>query len=150
LRKLRLVLALAAVATFASGAFFTTNAINGVAPAPNADDWQVITPWKDATCEANQFLSFKVDPVADGTYGGGAVIISNAGDKSFDWAIHPDFLQQVDISAVIVKGGPDASLIYFYNDNTDDSDTGLVGPEKSPGKRYGVSHITFCFDKKGA
>jgi hypothetical protein len=59
LRKLRLVLALAAVATFASGAFYATNAINGVAPAPNAEQ-MLSMPWKSATCDSDQFLSFKV------------------------------------------------------------------------------------------
>lgn len=150
MQKLRLVLATVAVATFASGAFFTANAINGVAPAPNAEQALVVSPWKDATCEGNQFVAFKVDPPVAGAVGpGGAVILSNVQEKSFDWAIAPGFLGTLDIAAVIVKGGPDASIVYVYGDATDDSDTGLVAAFKSPGKLYGVSHITFCFDKKG-
>jgi hypothetical protein len=151
LRKLRLVLALAAVATFASGAFFTTNAINGVAPAPNAEQALIVTPWKDAACDADQFLAFKVEPVENGAAGpNGEIIISNADGDSFDWAIAPAFLDSLDISAVIVKGGPDSSIIYVYNDAGDDWDTDLEAALNSKnGKPYGTSHITFCFDKKG-
>ena len=149
MRKLRLVFGLAAVATFASGAFFTTNAVLGVAPAPNAEQALIVTPWKDATCDSDQFLAFKVEPVANGPAGpNGEVIISNVDGDSFDWAIAPGFLQSLDIASVIVKGGPNSAIVYVYGDTTDDSDTELQAPLNKD-KPYGVSHIEFCFDKKG-
>jgi hypothetical protein len=147
MRKLRLILATVVVATFASGAIFTANAAT---VAPNANSIEVVTPWKDATCGSDQFLAFKVDPPANGPVGpAGQIIISNLDNDSFDWAIAPAFLSSLDMAAVIVKGGPTSSVVYFYADTTDDWDTNLqadINPNND--KPYGVSHITFCFDKK--
>ncbi len=85
MRKLRIVLATVAVATFASGAMFTASAAT---VAPNANSIEVVTPWKDATCGNDQFLALKVDPPARGPAGpAGQIIISNLDSDSFDWAI---------------------------------------------------------------
>ena len=146
MRKLRLVLATVAVATFASGAFFTASAVDPV--APNANQVLTVTPWKDAGCAADQFLAFKVDPPVNGPVGpNGEIIISNLDEDSFDWAIAPDYLDDLDIAAVIVKGGPDTAIVYVYGDTTDDSDTNLQAAWNKK-SAYGVSHIDFCFDKK--
>ena len=145
MRKLRLLLATVAVATFASGALFTASAATA-----NANSIQTVTPWKNATCASNQFLAFKVDPPVNGPVGpAGQIIISNLDGDSFDWAIAPGFLGSLDIAAVIVKGGPTSSIVYIYGDATDDWDTNLQAAwNPNSGKPYGVSHITFCFDKK--
>lgn len=147
MRKLRLVFGLAAVATFASGAFFTTSAVDPV--APNANQVLTISPWKDAKCDSDQFFAFKVEAVANGPVGpNGEIILSNVDEDSFDWAIAPAFLNVYDMSAVIVKGGPSSATVYIYSDAGDDSDTNLQAPLNGD-KPYGVSHINFCFDKKG-
>ena len=148
MRKLRLVLATVAVATFASGAFFTASAVDPV--APNANSVQTVSPWKSATCDSDQFLAFKVDPPVNGPVGpNGEIIISNLDGDSFDWAIAPAFLDDLDMAAVIVKGGPTASVVYIYGDPADDWDTNLQAAwNPNSGKPYGVSHISFCFDKK--
>ena len=146
MRKLRLVLATVAVATFASGAFFTASAVDPV--APNANQVLTVTPWKDATCDSDQFLAFKVDPPVNGPVGpNGEIIISNLDEDSFDWAIAPGFLHSLDIAAVIVKGGPTSAIVYVYGDPADDWDTNLQAALNKT-KPYGVSHINFCFDKK--
>ena len=149
MRKLRLVLATVAVATFASGAFFTASAVDPV--APNANQVLTVSPWQSAACDSDQFLAFKVEPVANGAAGpNGQVILSNVDGDSFDWAIAPAYLSSLDIAAVIVKGGPTSSIVYVYGDTTDDWDTNLQAAlNPNNGKPYGVSHIEFCFDKKG-
>ena len=146
MRKLRLVLATVAVATFASGAFFTASAVDPV--APNANQVLTVTPWKDAKCDSDQFLAFKVEEVVNGAVGpAGQIILSNVDGDSFDWAIAPAFLSSLDMAAVIVKGGPTSAIVYVYGDTTDDWDTNLQAALNGS-KPYGVSHIQFCFDKK--
>ena len=149
LRKLRLILATVAVATFASGAFFTASAVDPV--APNANQILTVTPWKDASCDSDQFLAFKIEEIVNGPVGpAGQIVLSNVDEDSFDWAIAPAFLNSLDMAAVIVKGGPTSSIVYLYSDPGDDWDTNLqaaLNPNND--KRYGLSHIQFCFDKKG-
>jgi hypothetical protein len=91
---------------------------------------------------------FKIDDVpANGTYGG-LVTVSNSDGTYFDWSLVD--IHAVDMAAVIVKGGPNATVfIYDYASSMlDDSDSGLSAPwnKKAP---YGVSHVSFCFDPKG-
>jgi hypothetical protein len=54
-----------------------------------------------------------------------------------------------DIDAVVMKGGPVAN-VYAYPGDADLADDGLVTPLNPNGggeeaKRYGISHVTFCF-----
>jgi hypothetical protein len=85
--------------------------------------------------------------------GSGKIIISNYDGQSFDWAIHPDSLNTIDANVIIVKGGPMAE-VYTYPSaanglNYYDDDQGLTASvNPNNGKRYGISHISFCFDPK--
>jgi hypothetical protein len=54
------------------------------------------------------------------------------------------FTSNQAIDVAIVKGGP-PSHVYTYDPETF-SDDGLSAPEKEPGQRYGVSHVTLCWD----
>jgi len=103
------------------------------------------------TCPAgSSAFVVKVDPPSAGTHG--FIQITNLTDTTFDWNIHPDFLNVVDADIIIVKGGPNA-LLWDYGSGDDgaldDSGTGLHAPDNpNSGKLYGLSHITFCFDPK--
>ncbi len=92
----------------------------------------------------------KIDPPANGTYplsNGGAVKIKNFDGTSFDWEIVD--IHVVDAWVVLVKGGP-YTEVYMYANNLVNSDYGLTAAVNAKnGKYYGVSHISFCFDKKG-
>lgn len=107
----------------------------------------------NTTCSSGTAL-LKLDPVTNGTHtlsDGSKINISNYNGKTFDWAIHPDSLDDIDASVVLVKGGP-ATMAYFYQqDGTDqDSDTMLSAPlNGNNGRLYGISHVSFCFDPKG-
>ncbi len=145
MRKIKVLIGISALAMFASGAFFTASAAS---VAPNADSVIVVTPWKDATCDSDTFKSFKIDDPANGVYG--PIKIKNLDGDSFDWKFTDSGSSKYDIAAVIVKGGPTSSVVYIYGQDTDDSDTNLQAAwNDNSDKPYGVSHITFCFDKKG-
>ena len=144
MRKLKFLLATTAILTLASGMFFSANA---TAVAPNSDGTERVSPWKDATCDSDTFKSFKIDPPANAVFG--PIKIKNLDGDSFDWKLTDAGKEKYDVTAVIVKGGPYASIVYFYNQDTDDWDTNLQADwNDNSGKPYGVSHITFCFDKK--
>ena len=99
----------------------------------------------------------KVDPVANGTFGG-LVTISNYNGKTFDWALTSAGVAAWDVAYVIVKGGPNANL-YMYDFaadvSYDDSDTGLHAPLNPNGntmggtKVYGFSHIAVLLRPEG-
>src|SRR5690606_28295250 len=81
------------------------------------------TPGGNTACSSGTAL-LKLDPVTNGTHtlsDGSKIIISNYNGKTFDWAIHPDSLHDIDASVVLVKGGP-ATMAYFYG-TLQDSDT---------------------------
>jgi hypothetical protein len=114
--------------------------------APNADKVELVDG--NPTCPANQYFSFKIDGIpSDGTTSNGVIDISNATDKSFDWAFNADFVHKYDMRAVIVKGGPNA-YIYWYLDASDDSDTNLQSPDNPGENQADISHVEFCFDNK--
>jgi|GEM_PF-7039149 len=117
-----------------------------VAPpiAPNANSVELFM--SNPTCE--NYFSFKIDSTpTNGTTSNGVIVISNATNTSFDWAFHADYLHVYDMAAVIVKGGTD-SLIYYYTDEADDSDTNLQSPINTGGNQADISHVEFCFDEK--
>ncbi len=107
------------------------------------------------TCPAGTVGSFKVEPVANGTYNG-LVTIKNFNGKTLDWELTAFALDKYDMAYVIVKGGPNANLYkYDYQSGGfDDWDTGLHPPLNPNGntqggtKVYGFSHVDFCFDPK--
>lgn len=81
----------------------------------------------------------KIEPVTSGTYG--PVTISVSG-SSFS------FTSTEVVTAVIVKGGPNANL-YNYGAGVT-SDSGLNAPiNPKNGNPYGLSHLCFFAEKKG-
>jgi hypothetical protein len=88
--------------------------------------------------------SFKIDPPMSGTYtvpGYGTITITLSSDgKYLDWT------STFGISAVIVKGGPNANL-YVYNPPAESfGDTGLCSPvNPKSGQIPEISHIVFCY-----
>lgn len=74
----------------------------------------------------------------------------------FGWTFTAPGTDGFDVAAVIVKGGSgnnDANtggaIIYFYNDTSDDGDSGLAPPiNDSTGQPFGISHVQFCLDPK--
>jgi hypothetical protein len=138
-----------AVTSLLSVALLAPSGAAAAEVAPNADYIQLVAG--NPTCLNNQFYSFKIDGVpTDGLWpaGTGVIEISNATDYSFDWALTPDYLHAYDINAVIVKGG-DNAYVYYYFDPGDDNDTNLQSPPSSGGPQALISHVEFCFDQKG-
>lgn len=82
----------------------------------------------------------KVEPVEAGTYSDGtlSVTLSNVDEKMFDWS------SNIGVDAVFVKGGPTGNLYSYDPEST--GDTGLVAPDNGNGGRYGLSHVSFCYD----
>jgi hypothetical protein len=93
---------------------------------------------------------FKVEPVTGGLHEDPAsdfevtlTLHSTADGQTFDW------VSNLPVDAVFVKGGPGGNL-YVYNGAT--SDTGLHAPGNDQGIAVstppwsGLSHISFCFN----
>ena len=108
------------------------------------------TPGGNTSCSSGTAL-LKLDPLSNGTKtlsDDSKITISNYNGTTFDWAIHPDSLNDIDASVVLVKGGP-ATMAYFYG-TLQDSDVQLSAPiNPKSGQPYGISHVEFCFDPKG-
>jgi hypothetical protein len=115
--------------------------------APNANSHQLVAG--NPTCPAGQFYEFKINTTPSNGPAGpeGEIIISNATNTSFDWALSAGSLHDYDMAAVIVKAG-DNAIIYFYTDPGDDSDTNLQSPTNAGGQQAQISHVEFCFDNK--
>jgi hypothetical protein len=149
MRKLLAALAVAAL----TGIGVVAVAIAGDTGPSSANAESVTYVAGNPTCPAGTVGSFKVEPVANGTYND-LVTISNFDGKTLDWALTPDALHLYDVAYVIVKGGPNANLYTydFASGGLDDSDSGLhppVNPNGKGPKYYGFSHVDFCFDPKG-
>jgi hypothetical protein len=139
MKKLKLAMAGAAIAVLGTASLASAGVDN--------DPESVTYVYGNPKCASGFAYQLKLDPPSNGTFG--AIVISNYDGKTFDWAIHPDFLNVYDANTVIVKGGPNA-LVYMYADPADDMDSGLHAPvNPNNGKYYGISHIQFCFDPKG-
>ena len=81
---------------------------------------------------------FKIDRgnIAAGTYSTGSLSVTLTevgGRRAFDWSSN----QSLD--AVIVKGGTDSNVYFYYPESF--GDQGLVPPASG-----GTSHVTFCYD----
>jgi len=88
----------------------------------------------------DNFDEIKFDPPVSGTISqDGMEITIDADGYIVDWS------SNLGIDAVIVKGGPNANVVWYDPEST--GDTGLTAPinpnTQSP---YGLSHITFCYD----
>jgi hypothetical protein len=64
------------------------------------------------------------------------VTISDLTEDLFDW------MSNIGVDAVIVKGGNAGSYLYLYDpESTEDQDLGVPGPNNNA-----ISHISFCYD----
>jgi hypothetical protein len=87
--------------------------------------------------------SFVLPSVANGTYDGGWIGISNASPTGFDWAMASP--AHINMAVVIVQGGGN-SAVYTYDYLTgglDDSDANLQAPGGSA-----ITKVEFCLDDK--
>ncbi|KHG64665.1 hypothetical protein QT17_11065 [Thermus sp. 2.9] len=88
--------------------------------------------------------AYKVDPPTSGTsnvdaYGHYVTVSFSQDGRYVDWS------SNLAISAVIVKGGPNAN-VYIYNPPAT-SDTGLRAPDHPrEGQIPAISHVTFCWE----
>jgi len=85
------------------------------------------------------WTEIKADPPTSGT--------RTSGGKSFTISINglivTSWSSSTPVTAVIVKGGPNAN-IYYYSGAT--SDTNLHAPTNpNNGKYYGLSHVSACY-----
>ena len=77
----------------------------------------------------------------DGEYSDGTihVTIGNWGGSVISWT------SDLDVDAVIMKGGP-AANVYLYAGDADLADDLLVTPTNPDNEQpYGISHISFCY-----
>jgi LPXTG-motif cell wall-anchored protein len=110
----------------------------------------------NATCgqlapEGANWTELKVDPVEDGTFTDGTltVTIEVTGFTDDDEPQVFDWTSNIGVDAVFVKGGP-GGLLYVY-DPESTGDTGLHAPvNPNNGKFFGLSHVSFCYDKDQA
>ena len=110
---------------------------------------------ENATCadlapEGATWVEFKVEPVADGTFSDGTLTVTidvrdTAEGPVFDWT------SNIGVDAVFVKGGP-GGLLYVYDPPAESTgDTGLHAPVNPRNdKFFGLSHVSFCYDKDQA
>lgn len=78
----------------------------------------------------------------DGEYTDGTITVTVSGgtESGLDWA------SDIDMDAVIMKGGPVAN-VYLYPGDADLADTELTTPiNPNNDKPYGTSHVSFCYD----
>jgi hypothetical protein len=90
------------------------------------------------------WTELKVEPPASGTFTDGTltvdVVVSDSpAGQVFSWD------SNIGVDAVIVKGGPNAS-VYVYDPEAT-SDSGLHAPANESGSWAGLSHISFCYDE---
>jgi LPXTG-motif cell wall-anchored protein len=87
----------------------------------------------------------KVEPVVDGTFGDGTLSVTIEVRDTDDGPVF-DWTSNIGVDAVFVKGGP-GGLLYVY-DPESTGDTGLHAPVNPQNdKFFGLSHVSFCYDK---
>lgn len=91
----------------------------------------------------------KVEPPVDGTYTDGTLTVTlNFTPDSPQQPISFNWVANIGVDAVIVKGGPDSN-VYTYNPEAT-SDTNLVAPlnasTPAPDDTHEISHVSFCYD----
>ena len=87
-------------------------------------------------CPSGQ-TQYKIDSSpSNGTYGDGtlSVTISNVDEDSFSWS------SNITVTSVMVKGGP------VLKSNPGGRSGSATSPDNpNNGKRYGISHVSFCY-----
>jgi hypothetical protein len=108
-----------------------------------------------AEVDCNSDFAYKIDEWGNASYwgtsdmngtythAGNSITITNSDADTFSWA------SEYPVCAVIVKGGPNANVYYYYvYEEPVYGDTGLTAPfNEQSGKTYNISHVTFCFNK---
>jgi LPXTG-motif cell wall-anchored protein len=96
------------------------------------------------------WIEFKVEPVADGTFSDGTLTVTIDVTDTEDGPVF-DWTSNIGVDAVFVKGGP-GGLLYLYDPPAESTgDTGLHAPVNPQNdKFFGLSHLSFCYDKDQA
>jgi LPXTG-motif cell wall-anchored protein len=96
------------------------------------------------------WIELKVDPVVDGTFTDGVLTVTVDVSDTPDGPVF-DWTSNIGVDAVFVKGGPNGTL-YLYDPPAESTgDTGLHAPvNPNNGKFFGLSHLSFCYDKDQA
>ena len=110
---------------------------------------------ENATCadlapEGATWIELKVEPVEDGTFTDGTLTVTIDVRDTDDGQVF-DWTSNIGVDAVFVKGGP-GGLLYVYDPPEESTgDTGLHAPvNPQNGKFFGLSHVSFCYDKDQA
>jgi LPXTG-motif cell wall-anchored protein len=110
---------------------------------------------ENATCaelapEGTTWIELKVEPVEDGTFSDGTLTVTIDVRDTDDGPVF-DWTSNIGVDAVFVKGGP-GGLLYVYDPPAESTgDTGLHAPvNPQNGKFFGLSHVSFCYDKDQA
>jgi LPXTG-motif cell wall-anchored protein len=104
----------------------------------------------DLAPEGVTWTEVKVEPVEDGTFGDGTLEVTIEITETDDGdAVVFNWTSNIGVDAVFVKGG-DNGLLYVY-DPESTGDTGLHAPvNPNNDKFFGISHVSFCYDKDQA
>lgn len=139
------VLTASAIAALAATMAFAVN-IDGQGPGISYVTWNGQD--KPACGTAGNAWSYKVDPVASGTYGPVTITVTGS---TFSWVLNDT--ANYDMGAIAVKGGPSQVKVYTYDyagSGLSDSGSGLTAAlNPNSGKPYGLSHLLICLDPKG-
>ncbi|MGH3019901.1 MAG: hypothetical protein ACRDNR_07050, partial [Gaiellaceae bacterium] len=87
------------------------------------------------------WTELKVNEAPNGTYTDGTLefTIEGSDGKVFDW------VSNIGVDAVIVKGGNRGSNVYFYAPERT-SDENVRSPDNTQGNVPAVSHVSVCYD----
>jgi hypothetical protein len=113
------------------------------APQARSATIDVISGAVSCPADASRGGSFVLPSVADGSYYGDWIRISNASATKFDWALQTE--AHINMAVVIVQGGGNSN-VYTYDylqQGLDDSDTGLRAPGGAA-----ITKVEFCLDDK--
>jgi hypothetical protein len=86
------------------------------------------------------WTELKVDPPRGGSYSSGG----KSASLTISGLIVTSWTTSAPVTAVIVKGGPNANVYTYEGGATSDTDLHAPTNPKN-GKYYGLSHISFCF-----
>jgi hypothetical protein len=149
------VLTAAGLGSMLAGAFLLVGAFPGGAgavadqtqPTPSTTVVDGNPTCGDLAPEGTTWIEFKVEPVVDGTFSDGTLTVTIDVRETADGPVL-DWTSNIGVDAVFVKGGPNG-LLYVYDPPAESTgDTGLHAPvNPNNGKFFGLSHVSFCYDK---